>query len=72
MALHASADGSVASFKSQMKKADGSGARFAIIVGSDEMAQAKISVKDMREGGEQMLLPVDEAAAHIRRASAPA
>ncbi len=71
VALHASPDGGVASFKSQMKKADGSGARFAIIVGSDEMAQAKVSVKDMRVGGEQALLSIDEAAAHIKRVVAP-
>jgi histidyl-tRNA synthetase len=66
VALHAAPDGSVASFKSQMKKADSSGARFAIIVGSDEMAQAKVSVKDLRGGREQELLSLADAAALIR------
>ena len=65
VAVHAgvanASDGVVASFKSQMKKADGSGARFAIIMGSDEVAQSMISVKDLR-GGAQQLVAVDEAA----------
>jgi histidyl-tRNA synthetase len=50
VAVHGSGEASVASFKSQMKKADLSGARFAIILGSDELAQAKFSVKDLHGG----------------------
>ncbi len=65
VAVHGLTDGVVASFKSQMKKADGSGARFAIIVGSDEVAQSMVSVKDLRGGtqGTQQLVSVDDAAA---------
>lgn len=37
-----------ASFKSQMKKADGSGAKFAVIVGEDEMAAGTATVKALR------------------------
>ncbi|MEE9452181.1 MAG: His/Gly/Thr/Pro-type tRNA ligase C-terminal domain-containing protein, partial [Gammaproteobacteria bacterium] len=37
------------SFKSQFKKADKSGARIALILGDDEMAQQNISVKYLRE-----------------------
>jgi histidyl-tRNA synthetase len=35
-------------FKSQMKKADGSGARFAIILGDSEVAGGQVSVKPLR------------------------
>ncbi|HEX9392567.1 MAG TPA: histidine--tRNA ligase [Usitatibacteraceae bacterium] len=64
VAVHGSPDGGVASFKSQMKKADGSGARFAIILGADELAAGKVSLKDLA-GGEQMLLTLDEAAGRM-------
>jgi histidyl-tRNA synthetase len=38
------------SMKSQFKKADASGARFAMIFGPDELAQGKVTIKDLREG----------------------
>ncbi len=60
VAVHGTGDGAVASFKSQMKKADASGARFAIIAGSDEMAQQKLALKDLA-GGEQVVVTLDEA-----------
>ena len=41
------------SFKSQMKKADASGARYALIVGDDEAAANTVAVKPLREAGEQ-------------------
>jgi histidyl-tRNA synthetase len=47
------------SFKSQFKKADKSGARFALILGEDELAQQQISIKDLRSGAEQ--ITVDQA-----------
>jgi histidyl-tRNA synthetase len=56
-----SADG-MGSFKSQFKKADGSGARFALIFGSDELARGDVAVKPLREGQEvqqQMLSLTD-------------
>ena len=60
VALHGTADGNTASFKSQMKKADASGARFAIILGADEAVAKKVSLKPLRKDGEQMLLTVEE------------
>jgi histidyl-tRNA synthetase len=69
IALHGTADGKAASFKSQMKKADASGARFAIILGADEVAAGKVSVKPLREVGEmgkQALLTVDEVIGKLR------
>ena len=41
------------SFKSQMKKADRSGARYAAILGDDEVALGEISLKPLLEQGEQ-------------------
>jgi histidyl-tRNA synthetase len=50
------------SFKSQMKKADASGARYAVIIGDDEAAAGEISVKPLRELGEQARMTVEAAA----------
>lgn len=36
------------SFKSQFKKADGSGARYALIFGADELAQGQVALKPLR------------------------
>ena len=62
VALHGTPDGQTASFKSQMKKADASGARFAIIHGPDEVSAGLVSVKNLREGGEQQMLALDDVA----------
>ena len=67
VAVHGGSDMGVDSFKSQMKKADASGARFAIILGSDEITQQKLTVKDLQGGG-QVLLSEADAVAHIRMA----
>ena len=61
--------GAGGSFKSQMKKADASGARFAIILGDDEVAAGKLTVKPLRGGGEQALLTPEEAVSRLRGAS---
>jgi histidyl-tRNA synthetase len=54
------------SFKSQMKKADGSGAAFAVIIGDDEAATGEAQLKPLRaEGGAQQKLKVDELAEAI-------
>jgi histidyl-tRNA synthetase len=41
------------SFKSQMKRADGSGAPLAVIIGDDEASAGEVSLKPLREVGEQ-------------------
>jgi histidyl-tRNA synthetase len=56
------------SFKSQMKRADSSGARYAVIVGDEEAARGVVSVKPLRRLGEQVQLSIDEAAELIRAA----
>ena len=50
--MHAPADsaGGMGSMKSQFKKADVSGARFALIFGSDELAQSQVTIKALRDG----------------------
>jgi histidyl-tRNA synthetase len=52
-------------FGSQMRRADASGARYALIVGDDEAAANVVSVKPLRESGEQVALPPGEVAKRI-------
>ena len=54
-------DCSGAGFKSQMKKADASGARYAVIIGDDEVAAGQVSVKSLRVAAEQTRRTLDEA-----------
>jgi histidyl-tRNA synthetase len=60
--------GAGGSFKSQMKKADASAAPFAIILGDDEVAAGKVTLKPLRGGGEQVLLTPGEAIERLGRA----
>jgi histidyl-tRNA synthetase len=48
------------SFKSQMKKADKSGASVALIWGEDEVAAGRVTMKTLRGQSEQHSLPVEE------------
>lgn len=48
------------SFKSQMKKADGSGAQFALIIGDDEAQAAQATLKPLRGEGEQVKVAQSE------------
>jgi histidyl-tRNA synthetase len=43
------------SFKSQMKKADASGARYAVIIGEDELSSGSVTLKNLREGTQQVV-----------------
>ena len=50
-------------FKAQMKKADASGATFAVVIGDDEAATGEAQLKALREEGvEQRKLKVDDLA----------
>jgi histidyl-tRNA synthetase len=53
------------SFKSQMKKADKSGAEFALILGEQELAEEKIGIKPMRSTEEQSSVALDALAATL-------
>ncbi len=51
------------SFKNQLKKADASGARHALILGADELAQGVVTVKALRDGtGAQVQRPLAQVA----------
>jgi histidyl-tRNA synthetase len=54
------------SFKNQLKKADASGARYALIFGADELAQGMVTVKSLRDGagaGAQVQRPLADPGA---------
>ena len=54
-------------FKAQFRRADHSGARFALILGEDEARSGSIALKPLREvQGEQRSLPQNQLAAHLR------
>ena len=63
------------SFKSQMKKADKSGARVALIWGEDEVAAHAVTIKSLREGDgerlEQSTVPLGELDSTLCAALAP-
>jgi histidyl-tRNA synthetase len=54
------------SFKSQMRKADASGARFAVIVGDDEADARELTVKPLRAQAPQARTNLAEALALVR------
>jgi histidyl-tRNA synthetase len=53
------------SFKSQMKKADASGAIYAVIIGDDEAQANEVSIKPM-QGGEQVRVALSGLIEHIK------
>ena len=53
------------SFKSQMKRADASGASVAVIVGDDEAAAGEASVKALREERAQVRAALDALPAAV-------
>lgn len=71
--MHASGPEGMGSMKSQFKKADGSGARMALIFGQQELAQGQVAVKPLRgertEGGQQLmaLTDLDALATELQR-----
>jgi histidyl-tRNA synthetase len=68
--LHCSADGQAASFKSQMKRADASGAAFAVVLGEDEVANGVVGVKPLRgvaadARNEQQTVPLEDLTEYL-------
>ena len=51
--------------KGQMKGADRSGARFAVIVGEEELAAGEATIRDMTSG-DQTRVPFDEVIESVR------
>ena len=48
--MHASLGDSMGSMKSQFKRADASGAHYALIFGDDELLQRRVTIKSLRDG----------------------
>lgn len=67
---HAGGADGPGSMKSQFKRADGSGARFALVFGGDELAQGQVMVKDLR-GGTQEPRPLADVASWAGQLTAP-
>ncbi len=66
--LHCASATGIGSFKSQMKKADASGAAFAVIIGEDEAAAETVTVKSMRSedfANNQVSVPFDTAVDYL-------
>jgi histidyl-tRNA synthetase len=60
--MHAITGEGMGSMKSQFKRADASGARYALVFGPDELAQGAVTVKSLRDGtGAQVQRPLDQA-----------
>jgi histidyl-tRNA synthetase len=68
--MHAAGKEGPGSMKSQFKKADASGARFALVFGSDELARGEVAVKPLRDASApQQTVPlanIDALAAALR------
>ncbi len=55
------------SFKVQFKRADKSAAKFALILGEDELNQQQVSIKNLRKKSEQKLLSISELADNLKQ-----
>ncbi|MBU3737863.1 MAG: histidine--tRNA ligase [Rhodoferax sp.] len=59
--MHSTTASTMASMKSQLKRADSSGAAYALIFGAEEMANGEVTVKSLRDGaGSQVRHPINE------------
>jgi histidyl-tRNA synthetase len=70
--LKLSLGGPAAGFKAQLRRADKSGARVALIIGESEVGASKVSFKPLRDDSPQELLSVEECVARLRRTPASA
>ncbi len=68
--MHAGTGDGMGSMKSQFKRADASGARYALIFGADELSQNLVTMKSLRDGSgkqtTQSLLVVSDWAGHLQ------
>lgn len=71
--MHAGSGEGVASIKSQFKRADSSGARFALVFGPDELVRGVVTVKALRDGeGTQVTQDLGLAAQWAKSLQSPA
>jgi histidyl-tRNA synthetase len=70
--MHAGSTEGLGSMKSQFKRADSSGARFALIFGADELAMNAVTVKSLRDGdGVQLRQPLSAIPEWARTLQSP-
>jgi histidyl-tRNA synthetase len=66
--MHAAGVEGQGSMKAQFKKADASGARYAVIFGPDELARGEASLKDLRNpAAAQIAVPLEPVDALVSR-----
>ena len=66
--MHAGTGDGMGSLKSQFKKADASGARFALVFAQQEMAEGAVAIKSLRDGiGEQHQVMICDVATWAQR-----
>jgi histidyl-tRNA synthetase len=71
--MHAATADGLGSFKSQFKRADNSGATYALIFGADELARGEVTLKALRDGsGAQTSRPLAEVATWAATLQSPA
>ena len=67
--MHAAGADGQGSMKAQFKRADASGARYAVIFGPDELARGQAGLKDLRDSATPQIAvplePIDELVSRI-------
>ena len=68
--MHSAGQDGLGSMKSQFKRADGSGARYALVFGEDELAAGQVSVKSLRGDAQagaaaQRQLPIENVSGWV-------
>lgn len=64
--LRVQVDCSGGGFKGQLKRADKSGADYALLIGEQELADRVVTIKPLRRNGEQNSVPRDDVAAYLQ------
>jgi histidyl-tRNA synthetase len=54
-------------FKAQLKRADASGARLALIIGEDEAASHQVSIKSLRDDSDQVTIGRADADEYLKK-----
>lgn len=71
--MHAGTGDNLGSMKSQFKRADASGARYALVFGPDEISQGVVTVKSLRDGnGAQVTQILGQSAQWAKSLQSPA
>jgi histidyl-tRNA synthetase len=66
-ALKITVDCTGGGFKNQFKRADKSGAKFALIIGDDEVINNSVAVKNLRSGEEQQTMAITEVISFLQK-----